>query len=660
MQIISTGDDGVIMVWDLNKVPEDGGTGGGKLRRKKVRKRPSALTAQISSFKAYDRKFRPIYIIYPEFPSGKTSTKLTALSLHIDPIQYQLDTDVDPLTAHKVEEGISGEKVGSKGTEEPFQIHKESNEKLIAVTRPSTAPENTEGTQALNEEKQPSNKAGGTSSEVIKKESELTRQIYRPVLVSPKEEPKKIIQVANDEGDVITLRWEGFDFHKGEEITTEQGNILSWAETVHDGPVVTCARSPFMDDLTLTVGGRVIALWRQDLKNQPLFCKNSTVGITCGSWSPHRPCVFHVGRSDGSIEVWDLARSSDTPTFVQSISGKVLTTMADHPLPLPGQSVLGVGDYNNSFRLLYFPEEMETALPDELQTLKDIVGREVNVRQTYAVWNESFIKSNAEELARMQAKEEEAERIRREAEVAAEQEAQLRAKLEEEESKLLAKGRQGNTLDDRFLERLKAEREKQMQRVLMEKKRLNKSDLIAKQQPILQIKQMEKEKRKKQKEKIKQQQKIFDKTVAMLFPEVVEKSEEGPSRIDEFEAELMEHKGDLLSQYDVLLPVELKFIRDNPFNKRLKWEKVFEEGMFRRNVLDFPLYLRQKRRERYLNTTVSSDGHIYEKKKKVEFRQSSTPLKSEVGEEESGEGEEESIDDYVKEGQEKEGEEETE
>jgi hypothetical protein len=133
----------------------------------------------------------------------------------------------------------------------------------------------------------------------------------------------------------------------------------------------------------------------------------------------------------------------------------------------------------------------------------------------------------------------------------------------------------------------------------MEKKRLDKTELMAKQQPILMMKQMEKEKKKKQKEKIKQQQKIFDKTVAVLFPEVIEKTKEEPSRMAEFESELMAIQSDLMQDYQELEQAQLEFIKENPFDQRLNWQKVFEEGRDRRKVLDFPLYLRQKHQERF-------------------------------------------------------------
>lgn len=613
MQILSCGEDGKVFVWDLNRVPADNPPGKPPPKKKKARKRPSALAASTSRFKVYDRKFRPIYRISPDLPPEKVTAMLTSLSMKSHPVQYELAVDPELERISEAEElakvKSEAEQAAKEGDEQPEA--KEEDEEVEIVKNDDLEgksqrdleeqKENKEEKMFVREETQESVEPVD-SMEVIRRDSLTFREIYRLKISTPYSEPLKQFQVATDEGDTLTLQWEGFDFHRGEQITTEAATILSWGTAIHDGPIVACARSPFLDDLVLTVGGRIIALWKNELKNQPLFWKTSPVTVTSASWSRYRACMFHVGRSDGSLEVWDLITRSDFPVLVQSLSGKVLTFMTEHSLPLFGNSsILGIADYNNSLRLLFFPEEYKEQRPDELGKLKEFVEREIRLRQNYISWNENFLKSNADELLRQKALEEEAEKKRIDAEQAAEHEAQVRAKLEDDETKRLSKHRGGVTsISERYFERLRLEREKQMQRVLMEKKRLDKSELMAKQQPILMMKQMEKEKRKKQKDKIRQQQKIFDKTVAMLFPEVVEKPKEGPSLMDEFEEELMAVQPDIMQDYQDILPSHLQYVKENPFNKRLKWEKVFEEGRERRSVLDFPLYLRQKRQERYL------------------------------------------------------------
>lgn len=574
MQAITSGEDGVVMVWDLNKLSPDSGPG--KPRKKKVRKRPSALTAQISPYKAGDRKFRPIYILYVNLIDSKVQHKLTTLSMKITPLKYELDIplaeaeDKEPMPDEKE----SGEDERPSSEKQSGKKHNEQDEEMFSL---------------------------GKELEAEDRNSIRFREIYRPVLNPTSEEPMKELQTSTDAGHVMTIGWEGFDFHKGEEITTEIAQLQNMSSAVHDGPITCCVRSPFLKDVMLTVGGKVFALWAEELKGIPIFWRSKEVRVTCGSWSPYRPCVFHIGRSDGSLEVWDLIIRSDAPIFEQSLSGQVLTTMNEHSLPVYGdRNILGVADYNNSFRLLFFPEEHIKPRNNELETLIFFVENEINIRNKYYAWNESFLKMNAEELKRIQELEEAREKERRDAELAAEQEAQLRAKLEEEETKRLGKTKNAlESISDRYFKKLREEREKQMQRVLMEKKRLDKTELMAKQAPILMMKQMEKEKRKKQKEKVRQQQKIFDKTVAMLFPEVVEKPKEGPLRIVAFEEEIMAQQMELISGFEEMMVSQLKIIKDNPFNKRLKWEKLFSEGRERRIILDFPLYLRQKRLSRY-------------------------------------------------------------
>lgn len=608
MQIISCGEDGLIMVWDLNKEPPDQPAAAGappKIKKKKARKRPSALTANVSLFKSYDRKIRPIYKLFPELPQERSiKMVLTGLSFRTPSMNYELDVEVEPEVEIEVQAEEEVKKEEKEGSESPKSSSDEEIKETPKDEEEFVKEETEKPTRPILERLE--------SVEKERRDSITFREIYRPKLVPPGELPTKQIQLATDEGDSVLIQWEGFDFHKGETITSEAGGILSWGISIHDGPIVSCVRSPFLTDLILTVGGKVIAIWKETLKHQPLFWKSSPVRVTCGCWSPYRPCMFYVGRSDGSLEIWDISVRSDLPTLVQSISGKALTAMNEHTLPLyEGSTILGVADYNNSFRLLYFPDEYKEPKPNELETLKSFVEREILLRQNYNAWNENFLKSNAEELAKAKELEEEEEKNRMEAERIAEHEAQVRAKLEEEETKRLGKSRHVySSISDRYLEKLREEREKQMQRVLMEKKRLDKTELMAKQQPILLMKQMEKEKKRKQKEKIKQQQKIFDKTVAMLFPEVIEKPKEEPSRTDEFEKELMALQSDLMQDYKELAEVQLEFVKENPFNERLNWKKVFEEGRERRNVLDFPLYLRQQRQSRFAMRKEHPQGYI--------------------------------------------------
>jgi len=49
-----------------------------------------------------------------------------------------------------------------------------------------------------------------------------------------------------------------------------------WIKKIHDGPVIELTRSLFYNEVVVTVGGRIFALWREDY-GEPLFWNRSTL-----------------------------------------------------------------------------------------------------------------------------------------------------------------------------------------------------------------------------------------------------------------------------------------------------------------------------------------------------------------------------------------------
>lgn len=42
-------------------------------------------------------------------------------------------------------------------------------------------------------------------------------------------------------------------------------DIISWGDA-HDGPVISLERSMFIEDLLISVGGKVFAIWKENMK----------------------------------------------------------------------------------------------------------------------------------------------------------------------------------------------------------------------------------------------------------------------------------------------------------------------------------------------------------------------------------------------------------
>lgn len=60
-----------------------------------------------------------------------------------------------------------------------------------------------------------------------------------------------------------------------------------------------------------------------------IFCLHRPPACySCGVWSPSRPGVLFVGRTDGTLEVWDLRDQLQKPTALSAVSATQLTSLA--------------------------------------------------------------------------------------------------------------------------------------------------------------------------------------------------------------------------------------------------------------------------------------------------------------------------------------------
>ena len=71
----------------------------------------------------------------------------------------------------------------------------------------------------------------------------------------------------------------------------------------HFGPVLAIQRSPFYDDILLTVGEWTFRIWKEGI-NSPIFTSHSAdFTLNTGCWSPTRPGLIYTAKTDGNLEV---------------------------------------------------------------------------------------------------------------------------------------------------------------------------------------------------------------------------------------------------------------------------------------------------------------------------------------------------------------------
>lgn len=150
------------------------------------------------------------------------------------------------------------------------------------------------------------------------------------------------------EGDFLTGSWEGFEYNQGQLINTEPFTLHSRGY-IHDGPVTFLDRHPFIEKLHMTVGGKIFAIWDEKYLNRPLMWRKLEVKLTCCLWSRYQSNIFYLTRDDGTVEIWDFLYRSNCAATSQSLSGKILSNIGVHTLPLE-RNIIGIGDYNGSFR----------------------------------------------------------------------------------------------------------------------------------------------------------------------------------------------------------------------------------------------------------------------------------------------------------------------
>jgi len=73
----------------------------------------------------------------------------------------------------------------------------------------------------------------------------------------------------------------------------------------HHGPITAIQRNPVHSKFFLTVGDWTARIWVEDGKTPILSTTYHESYLTGGCWSPSRPGVFFLTRSDGVVNVWD-------------------------------------------------------------------------------------------------------------------------------------------------------------------------------------------------------------------------------------------------------------------------------------------------------------------------------------------------------------------
>ncbi|XP_076761424.1 dynein axonemal intermediate chain 3 [Xylocopa sonorina] len=410
------------------------------------------------------------------------------------------------------------------------------------------------------------------------------RQTFKNIIKKPDFVMQPKIHVGTVEGDFGCVTWEGYDFTTDLSTNTETCR-WSWFKKVHDGPITHSVRSKQETTWLATIGGKVYAIWKENL-GVPIMWKKSDVGYTAVSWSSFRPSILILTRMDGSVELWDFVVKSEEPCVLQSLSGRIITGIYTHELYLIPQCV-GFCDFNGILRMFLAPDVFLKTDPTTFVWLTNFIERQITRVKTSKSWTEQWLEANYKII--------EKKRLAKEMEKKRQVEEKIRAaKVIDIEATVQRQGRSLKPWEiiEEAREKWKERELQHMQEVILEKKGLKKDDLEKQREPILKLRQDAQRKKERLKETIKMQKSNFEHTKNLFFPK-------HPPEAKEISLQPMPgKKDDLLTVEDTILAqevmdmqrvdpseeiiyhfmeVQLKALTDiqkNPFQHSFDWRKI--------------------------------------------------------------------------------------
>ncbi|OEH80488.1 dynein intermediate protein [Cyclospora cayetanensis] len=140
----------------------------------------------------------------------------------------------------------------------------------------------------------------------------------------------------------------------------------------HYGPVLAVRRNPFHSKYFLSVGDWTAKVWMEEVRTPLTTTPNHPATLTDGQWSPTRPGLFIVTRSDGFLSFWDYYYKQNEVAFQHKIGSAPLTCLS---IQSQGEFV-AVGDAEGRVTVLSLCEGLHICAPNEKAAIGSIFERE--------------------------------------------------------------------------------------------------------------------------------------------------------------------------------------------------------------------------------------------------------------------------------------------
>lgn len=219
---------------------------------------------------------------------------------------------------------------------------------------------------------------------------------------------------ASDEGDLLMIDWSVKPTGNANE---EGAKFAEYVKLTYDSdrnyrPVLALERSPFFEDLILTVHDFHFCIWKTSIDfDHPIFRSANTFGShnTCGAFSPTRPGVIFITKTDG-IDVWDFVDQSNKPSLTLNFATSAITFFKfqyyfKHE---DRKQYMAYGDEQDGTLFLYeVPNNLKSPSDNEKEVIEDFWEREIKkcnyVKERRVVRKEEFQEQQkVEEIRRAQ------------------------------------------------------------------------------------------------------------------------------------------------------------------------------------------------------------------------------------------------------------------
>ena len=191
---------------------------------------------------------------------------------------------------------------------------------------------------------------------------------------------------SSEEGEIVFADWNSRAAGRGasggdgggDDDDDETPEYVQWMALDHSRPATVLQKSPVFPDLVLSVGDWCFQLWKLD-DPRPIFASpQSSVSLTTGCWSPTRPGMLYMARSDGSVDVWDLTDSSYRPSAQLMVAPTRITSIKFlPPTAATKQQLLAVGDKAGNLHVFDVPRNLWRPAANEKAAMASFVEGEV-------------------------------------------------------------------------------------------------------------------------------------------------------------------------------------------------------------------------------------------------------------------------------------------